>query len=364
MRKSLYKYCIERDEFLLLHQWDKEKNGTLTVHDVSFGSNKKVWWRCEFGHQWEAAVYTRAGGGSGCPYCAGKKVLPSSRTLATEYPELVKQWHPTKNINLSPNDFLPGSKTKAWWLCKNGHEWKAMIKSRTQGGGCPFCSNRRIIVGENDLGTTHPEIAAEWNYEKNGAITPQKVVAGNSVKVWWRCKQGHEYQAIIYSRTTNHNGCPFCSGRQVAPGENDLASAYPQIAAQWHPTKNGVLTPNKVTVFSNRRAWWMCDKGHEFQTTIAVRVGKGSSCPYCMNRKVLVGFNDLATVQPELAAQWHHELNGTTTPQMVTFGSARMAWWECGAGHVWKARINSRASGTKTGCPVCAGKVKLARKEW
>lgn len=362
MRKSLYDYCIEREAFVLLAQWDKEKNGGLAPGDVTYGSHKRVWWRCELGHQWQAAVYARTGSGSGCPYCAGKKLLPNARTLATEYPQLVKEWHPSKNFTLSPGDVPPATHRKVWWVCDKGHEWQAQINSRTRGTGCPVCTNRKVKVGENDLAATHPEIAAQWHPGKNGSLTPQSVVSGSYAKVWWQCGKGHEWQATVLSRTSNSNGCPICAGKQVIPGENDLASAFPQIAAQWHPSKNGTKTPEAVTAYSNRRVWWLCGNGHEYQSVIAHRTSSASECPYCTNRKVLAGFNDLETIEPRVAAQWHGELNGALSPRMLTPGSRKRVWWQCGEGHVWKAVVYSRTGPQKCGCPVCAGKVKGSRQ--
>ncbi len=307
-------------------------------------------------------MYTRTGAGSGCPYCKGRKPLPLTRTLAIEFPDLVREWHPSKNIGVTPNDVPPATHRKVWWICGKGHEWQAQINSRTKGSGCPICTNRKVQAGENDLATTHSDIARQWHPERNGTLTPQKVVAGNHTKVWWRCELGHEWQSTILSRTANNNSCPVCAGKQVIPGENDLASIFPQIAAQWHPTKNGTKTPDSVTAFSNRRAWWLCDKGHQYQTVIAHRTRAVSDCPYCAGRKVLAGFNDLQTVHPKIAAQWHPELNGTLTPEMVTMGSRRKVWWQCSEGHVWKAVVYSRTGPQKCGCPVCAGKVKESKQ--
>lgn len=362
MAKSLLDYCLERDEFELLAQWDKQKNGELTPRDVTKGSHKKIWWKCAFGHSWQAVVYTRTGQRSGCPYCTGRKVLPFSKSLATEFPELMKEWHPTLNADVSPEELLPGTHRKVWWKCSNGHEWSAQIKARVNGTGCPVCSNRRVLAGENDLATTHPEIAAQWHPTKNGTRTPRSVVSGHHAKVWWRCPKGHEWQATILSRTTTGNGCPVCAGKVVIPGQNDLASAYPAIASQWHPTKNGTLTPEQVTSFSNRKAWWVCDKGHEYYAIISHRVQNASDCPYCSGKKVLAGFNDLATIEPKIAEQWHKELNGDLTPQMVTIGSHKKVWWQCAEGHIWKAIIYSRTGARKTGCPVCSGKVKEVKQ--
>ena len=129
------------------------------------------------------------------------------------------------------------------------------------------------------------------------------------------------------------------------------------LAAQWDTERNGTLTPQQVTLTSNRKVWWICEKGHSFQTVIASRAN-GTGCPYCTNRKVLAGFNDLATVEPKIASEWHPTLNGALTPEMVTVGSTKKVWWECPLGHVWKATIYSRTGAKKCGCPVCAGKTR------
>ncbi len=141
-----------------------------------------------------------------------------------------------------------------------------------------------------------------------------------------------------------------------------MASAFPDIAAQWHPAKNGSLTPRCCAPASNRRVWWLCPLGHEYQAAVGARTVSGSDCPYCTGRKVLKGFNDLAAVEPKIAAQWHPTLNGALTPEAVTAGSARKVWWQCADGHVWKAVIYSRTGKEKCGCPVCAGRFNRARQ--
>lgn len=353
---------MEHNNSILLDQWDKSKNSELTAHDVSYGSHKRVWWRCNADHSWEAPVYSRTSNNSGCPYCTGKKLPQYSKTLVSEYPFLLKEWHPTLNTDVSPDSIASGSHRKVWWRCSKGHEWQAQVKSRVRGNGCPYCSNRKIMVGENDLATTHPEIAAQWHPTKNGTMTPKNVVSGSHIKVWWKCNKGHEWKAAIYSRTGADRGCPVCDGKVVIPGENDLASAFPVIASQWSPTKNGSLTPDMVTPYSNRKAWWICDKGHEYYSLISHRVQSSSGCPYCDGKLVLPGFNDLATKAPWLCDEWEQDLNGSLTPQMVTAGSHKKVWWRCSEGHVWKAVISSRTGKRQHGCPVCAGRVNVAKK--
>lgn len=362
MRESLYDYCLRTDNQALLAEWDTARNGAVTPKTISYGSKQKVWWKCANGHEWQSVVTARTGNNSGCPYCAGKQAWPGETDLATCYPEVAAEWNTEKNGTLRPQDVLPGSHKKVWWKCIRGHEWQATIKSRVEGRGCPICMNRKILPQENSLAVTDPQVAAEWYQPKNGSLTPWDVVAGSRRKVWWKCAHGHIWQAIIVSRAHSGAGCPVCTGRKVVPGENDLASHYPEIAAEWDTEKNKPLTPDQVSVYSNRRVWWKCALGHEWKTAVYTRTHAASGCPYCSGRLVLAGFNDLATLVPEVAAQWHPTLNGDLTPQMVTPGSKKRAWWICPEGHVWRAIIGSRAGARRCGCPVCAGKVKSARQ--
>lgn len=338
----------------LLDEWDAERNLPLTPQTVTYGSHKSAWWRCENGHEWKAAIYTRSDGAR-CPYCTGRKVMVGFNDLATQSPELARQWDYEKNVPLVPADISAGSHRSVWWRCEKGHSWRASIHSRASGCGCPVCAGRQILVGENDLATVDPELAQEWDTARNGKLTPQDVLPGTEKKVWWVCEHGHHWRAAVSARTNRQSGCPYCSGKLVLPGFNDLASQNPVLAAQWDTERNGTLTPQQVTLTSNRKAWWICEKGHSFQAVIASRA-KGTGCPYCTNRKVLAGFNDLATVEPRIAAEWHPTLNGALTPEMVTVGSTKKVWWECPLGHVWKAAIYPRTGAKKCGCPVCAGK--------
>lgn len=361
MRETLRDYCIRTERNLLLEEWDQPRNGALTPEAIPYGSKKKVWWTCERGHSWQAAVYVRTSNAANCPYCAGRLPWPGENDLASLHPDIAAQWHPTKNGDLTPDQVRPGSHKLVWWRCDSGHEWQAQVKTRVSGCGCPVCANRALQPGQNDLAAQFPDIAAQWHPTKNGALTPQDVVPGAHRKVWWQCEKGHEWQAMIFSRTYEGSACPVCAGRQVVAGENDLQTIFPAIAAQWHPTKNGQLTAQALSPYSNRRVWWRCDLGHDFQAMVSARTRNSSGCPYCAGKKVLVGFNDLATRQPLVAAQWHPTLNGALTPQMVTAGSRRKVWWQCDLGHVWRAVVHSRTGRKKCGCPVCAGVAKPKR---
>ena len=129
--------------------------------------------------------------------------------LATVNPIIASQWHPTKNGLLTPNDVTLNSNKKVWWICAKGHSYGMTVKNKALGLGCPYCYGRYAIKGENDLATLYPDIAKQWNYNKNGDLTPQDVKPKSNKKVWWICDKGHEWEAYIYNRV-NGSGCPIC----------------------------------------------------------------------------------------------------------------------------------------------------------
>ncbi len=461
----------------LAKEWNYEKDNGLTPEDVTPSSNRKVWWKCNKGHEWQASINSR-NKGHGCPYCSGLYVIKGKNDLQTVNPTLAKEWNCEKNNDLTPRDVLTNSEKKVWWKCQKGHEWQATITNRNRGRGCPICNSERqtsfpeyvivyyikkygldvihsykakgyeldiyipsrkiaieydgyfwhknktdkdleknqkclqdgiklyrireglpslndssidYIVQENQvdllktleeilskiIGTnididikrdliaienlreytekhnsilfSNPKIANEWNYEKNGNLKPEHLSTNSNKKVWWKCGNGHEWQANIDSRTRG-NGCPYCSGRYTAKGENDLQTLNPVLAKEWNYEKNDGLSPEDVTPNSGKRVWWKCSKGHEWQAKIYHR-NNGSGCPYCSGRYAVKGENDLQTVNPTLAKEWNYEKNNGLTPADVMPNSGKKVWWKCSKGHEWQATIQSRNNGR--GCPIC-----------
>lgn len=180
MRESLYAYCLRSGETDLLAQWDRRDNGALTPADLSYGSKQKVWWTCEKGHRWQATVTARTSDHTGCPMCAGKRPDPGVNDLATLFPHLAAQWDQERNGDLTPDQVLPGSHRKVWWQCPEGHRWQAFVKSRVGGAGCPVCQHRALSVGETDLAACFPALAAQWDQERNGDLTPKTSSQGPS----------------------------------------------------------------------------------------------------------------------------------------------------------------------------------------
>ena len=262
----------------LKKEWNYQKNGQLKPENLLPQSNIKVWWICGNGHEWKTtpSQRTRKGEGTNCPYCYGRYATEQI-SLATVYPNIAEEWHPTKNETITPFDVRPKSDKVVWWRCKNGHEWKEQVKQRTIRKGCPYCTGR-YVSEINSLANINPVIALEWHPSNNGDLTPHQIKTQSNKKVWWMCNKGHSYETSPNARYRG-NGCPYCAGKKVDK-TNSLAALKPQLATQWHPTKNGKLTPELVTCGSSNKVWWVCEMGHEWMAAVKSR-NRGSGCPEC-----------------------------------------------------------------------------------
>ena len=303
-------------------EWHPTKNGELTPDKVSEGSGKVAWWKCSRNpkHEWKAKVQYRRSlsGDASCPYCGGRAPSPEN-SFGSKFPLLAKQWHPTRNGDLTPSDFFPYSIERVWWICEKvpSHEWRAQIKTRIETSGeCPTCKRQNnpqlpmLSDYDNDL-------ASEWHPTRNGDLTPDQVRAGSSIKAWWLCKndKSHEWEAAVGNRARKGKGCPFCA--RTKAGDRNIALLYPQLAAEWHPTKNE-LTPYNVTLGSKRRAWWRClvNPEHEWQAYVFSRTKGEGNCPHCAKTG-----KSFAEKYPEVAKEWHPSKNGKLTPGDVPHSS-------------------------------------------
>ena len=482
-------------------EWCISKNNGLLPTQVKPYSNKKVWWECQYNHEWEATINKRTADESKCPVCSNRQIVAGFNDFATLHPELLKEWDYDKN-DILPTQISATSNAKIWWKCNENHSWKTQIYVRTKMGcGCPYCApyNCKVQEGFNDLATTHPILAKEWDYDKNVGLSPMQFSYGSDQKIWWLCSRGHSYQARIVGRSIGSN-CPICARetqtsfpeqaiyyylQQIASVENrylinknteidvylpeyqigiefdgyyyhhklekkqkdnnkaltaeslgiylirvlecldvadlsdsdtvihyqyasnhyrnlndtiqkiidrinkiastnfsididierdtmkiyeqyivnekknSLATKNPELAKEWHPTKNGRIKPDMVTYSSAKKIWWLCNKGHDFLATIANR-RRGNGCPYCSDKRVLAGYNDIVTTHPYLLSEWNYRKNNEVTPEMLSFGSNTKVWWICSDGHEWLTDVAHRVSGR--GCPECAKLKRIASR--
>lgn len=277
--------------------------------------------------------------------------------LLYKYPEVRSQFFAEKNEGIALNDIGVGSRTLIWWKCDRAadHIWQASPNQRTSGKklrGCPYCAGK-YVADSNSLEHIKPEIAKEWNYDRNHPLTPSKITPGSNKKVWWRCISNplHEWIASPKQRTSQNNTCPCC---------DSLAVKYPEIAKELHPILND-LSASEMAASAHKMVWWKCEQGfdHVWQSTVNSRTSMKTGCPICAGYRV-VKSNSLAYLNPELAIQWDYVKNKYITPDIIYARSRKKVWWKCpeGEDHSWIAEIRSRVNGI--GCPICSGR-KIAR---
>lgn len=299
-RRFHVKATLASQNPFLASQWHPIKNYPLTPHDVAPKANIRPWWKCpDCGHEWEAYLHVRnkKSGTGKCPKCNLLRPRPG-KSLA-EVPLLVAEWHPQKNGQIKPHLVAQKSHYKPWWLCSVcGYEYQARAAHRSDGSGCPACAGR-VVTPTTSLAYLYPEIAKQWHPTKNGDLRPEGVTSQSHVTVWWLDEVcGHEWDCSPKVRTSQGQECPYCDGKRV-DNTNSLATTHPEIAKQWHPTKNGERNPHNTTAGSSFVAWWLCpdpECGHEWQTTVAVRtrapavaqsgrkkgkIIKAAGCPSC-----------------------------------------------------------------------------------
>lgn len=280
-----------------------------------------------------------------------------SHSFATKHPKLAEEWCYERNEGLSPNMFSEFcTQARFWWQCSKGHVWQCTIASRTNmRTNCPYCSNRKLLKGYNDFLTTNqnPQLLDEWDYTLNAeeGIFPDGLTEGSKKRVWWRCRNGHVWKAMIAGRKRG-DSCPVCSNRKIQVGYNDLATIHSQLALEWDYEKNKPLLPTMVSTGSDRKVWWKCKEGHEWPAPVRRR-SQGIGCPYCAGKHTVVGKNDLGTTHPHLLEEWDYQKNMPLSPTECSFGSNKRVWWICKTcGHKWRSIIQDRTRGH--GCPACA----------
>ncbi len=400
-------------------EWHPTKNGNLCPSNVTAYNSRKVWWIDKDGFEWQARINHRTLRGSNAPKMPNHKPLVGINDLATIHPELLKEWHPTKNGSLKITDCSSGSDKKVWWLCPKGHEHLTSISHHVSRGGCPICNKERgtsfpeqailyyfslhtnaksrykfnnveidIYLSALNIGIEYDGLAFHCGVDAQKKESyKNKVLLENGIKLI-RVKESKirnlkiEKDVIFYcpnsdysnlndvirilfsyvhlklEQTVNINRDRINIYNQYLSIEkqNSIATKYPELLKEWNYSKNGYLNPEYFSYSSNHKVWWKCSKGHEWLSSISHRAS-GKGCPYCSNRLVLKGFNDLLTTNPSLASQWHPTKNGNLKPTDVSAGEKRKVWWKCEHGHEWNAALYSRNQGY--GCPFCTGRLLI-----
>ena len=211
------------------------------------------------------------------------RLIVGNNDLLTKNPVLAAEFDNNKNYPLTAKDIAYGSAKRVWWKCEKGHSWMDTVSHRSLGRGCPYCSGHKVLVGYNDLATTHPKIAEEWDYSRNGSLKPTDVSSGSHNRVWW--KQIINGKELVWDATVHNrvrwSGNPYLSNKRLLAGFNDLESQYPDIAKEWDYERN-YCTPKEITYASFTKFAWICPNGgHRYMATPRSRCIDGTGCPKC-----------------------------------------------------------------------------------
>lgn len=361
-----------------------DKNDGVNPEKLELANSEELWFvGTDCNHEFKTTLgnILRKDRENKCPYCEGRKILIGFNDLKTKYPEFFNgenkiQWNEKKNKDegVLLDNISEGSLKPSWFICKNGHEWKANTHNVfVLGKGCPYCSGKKPIIGENDLTITHPKIAKEWNYEKN-IKKPEDYRAGSNKKVWWKTvaeRYGKiwilEWEDRIVTRTIQNAGCPYLTNKKVLKGFNDfetwcIHNNRKDLLEEWDYEKNGDLKPEDCLDGGTKYAWWKRtlyknDKEFNVSWKAPIRhrqLGIGDPYSSIPAKFVLKGYNDLASCYPEIAKEWNFNKNGDLKPDEVIAKSNKKVWWKCSdCGVEWQTAISNR-TGINNNCPHCA----------
>jgi hypothetical protein len=336
----------------LAKEWHPTKNAPLTPKDVAPNSNKKAWWVCGRGHEWEATVSNR-NQGRGCRYCSSSSSELELRVYSEMKYIFNRVEHREKIYGKEIDIYIPeigvGIEVDGFYWHKDKHSSdikktiilnnKEIVLLRVRETGLRRISNDDIFFSSKTS-----------NYYICSRVLRKllKLVTVND-------KLKHRIRDYLKGGKIQNNA-EFKKLLEMLPSPlpgSSLEDYNEILAKEWHSTNNAPLTPKDVHPNSNKEAWWVCDKGHEWEARIADR-NQGTGCPYCSGHMVCID-NCLATVNPDLAKEWHPTKNAPLTTKDVTQGSNKKVWWLCSKDHEWEATVADRNQ--ERGCPYCSGRM-------
>lgn len=347
--------------------WVYEANGDDTPDTVSHGSGKEFTWRCNNNpkHVFKKKVLqmfnNKTGEPIGCIYCEAERPLPfpGETDLFSVLPIAKKMWDYDKNVGVDTYCIHPGTPTKAWFKCENGHSFQRDICRFVKNQDCSTCKELKNVIAK------FHHMVKQWHFEKNAGIDINLTSANSSQTVWWKCKKcNYEWQAKISSRHASKGLCPCCEVRIVVhEGATDLFTLFPLLKEEYDFEKNKDIDSKVLSVTTATPVWWKCKTGHEWQVSPSARIygrnGKQNvaKCPHCQGIKRLISY---AEEHPELNKSFMTEKNGRSFDSVTAKERQKQFWWLCNKCQnefesSTQAMIRSCTTFAK-GCPYCSGK--------
>ncbi|WP_081624154.1 zinc-ribbon domain-containing protein [Arthrobacter sp. 135MFCol5.1] len=256
----------------LLAEWDPDVTSGPTPWTVRPYSRKTGHWLCPNNHHYQATFVNRTLHKTGCIYCRGSRVLPGQTDMARTHPALARLWDPEAGNNTTPQEFkATNQKLRIGWRCTRGHTFTRTPANFVRSNGrCGTCQS---------LAIRRPDVAAQWNDQRNGSLTPEDVTPRGTKTVWWRCPKGHDFPAMIVSRCKYPKlTCSVETGKVLVPGVSDIASRFPALMLDWDFSRN--TCPPNEQVPGDQKYVWTCPAGHTQEATVSNRRRAGG-CTLC-----------------------------------------------------------------------------------
>ncbi|MER6449446.1 zinc-ribbon domain-containing protein [Streptomyces venezuelae] len=345
-----------------MREWVWELNNALGLDPARLlqGSDKKAFWDYPCGHRAQAQINRRVAG-NGCKICGHLRSAQARRrpkpggSLAELAPALAAEWDTERN-EIGPDQIAAQSNIPRHWICPEGHYYDMRPNARYRGRNCPYCRGLRVGQG-NDLATKRPDLAREWDIERNGQLSPDQVTPASHKQCHWACAKNpiHRWTATPSNRRTR--GCPYCANRFI-DRTNNLSATHPTLAIEWNDSRNFPKVPTQFVRGSSDLAWWTCRTcDHIWRASIASRACGGQGCPPCGRLRTRNALTrpapgrSIAAAAPDLAAEWHPSRN-ELTPHELGPGSGIEVWWQCFRGHSWLSAPDTRTR-MRSGCEKC-----------
>lgn len=360
----------------LIAEFDIEGNDGIDPQTLYSRSPGLFSWICQKSnhrHAYFATVKSRIMGHS-CPYCGGGSILPGYNDWMTLEPLDNLLWLYEKNLDSEGQQVDPAklgvdNRVKYHWLCVTGNHERIIsisgaVNGKRTGKECRVCSGYKCISGVSDALTLFPVMRERLHPTMNLDIDVENLHPGNrDVEINWICIQGHTWRRS-FAEELKSKGCGKCSGKELWKGHNDLLSQFPEIAAELaydlNLNQEGFVQvpPESLHKHSGLDSWWRCEKyGHFWRTKVEKRTREGTGCPFCSDRRVWPGFNDLWTRRPDLVNEIDFEKHPGLEPRNLLWVSHILLNWKCSENHQWPAQLSVRSSNSSrkpTGCPTCS----------
>lgn len=339
----------------LLKEWDYDKN-IITPQQITYGANKKVWWKCKKGHEWQATIGSRAGyQKTECPYCKNElKVSIREKTIAyylSKYFKIEETKHFDWLNKMELDIYIP---QLSLGIEYDGRQWHKNIERDLKKD--KLCADNHLkLLRIREKGCPKYKTTSYLlyvNIDKDPILQLKEII-----KKTFDFINNNFNTHLDSNPDIDKDYAEILSRTMTLSKENSVANHI--LISEWNYGKN-IVNPEYISIGSDKKVWWKCKKGHEWQATVSSRTGSMKcGCPYCSGQKVLSGENDLEALFPDIAKEWNYVKNGDIKPNQIRPQTNKKYWWKCrNCGYEWQTSPSHRVMGRN--CPRCARRVTIS----